>query len=156
MRTTTLVALTILFSGCAAMSPTPDVTARNKHVVTDFFEYFSRGEIDSAFALVRDDVSWWVAGDLPFSGTKTKGEYMQVVGNIQRGFPGGLQLEPTSMIAENDRVAVEVESHGEHVNGRSYANHYHFLITLEDGRMKEVKEYMDTLHLFRLIRPPSS
>ena len=156
MRTTTLFALAILLSGCAATSPTPDATARNKQVVSDFFEQFSRGDIDSAFELVRDDVSWWVPGDLPFSGTKTKAEYMQVVSSIQRGFPGGLRLEPTSMIAEGDRVAVEVESHGEHANGRSYANHYHFLITLEDGRMTEVKEYMDTLHLFQLIQPARS
>jgi hypothetical protein len=39
--------------------------------------------IDPAFALVSDDVSWWVPGDLPFSGTKTKEQYMQVVGSIQ-------------------------------------------------------------------------
>ena len=156
MRTTTLVAIAILLLGCGGAPPTPDAIARNKQVVADFFEDFSRGEIDSAFDLVRDDVSWWVPGDLPFSGTKTKAEYMQVVGNIQRGFPGGLRLEPTSMIAEGDRVAVEVESHGEHANGRIYANHYHFLITLEDGRIAEVKEYMDTLHLFQLIQPSGS
>ena len=41
--------------------------------------HFSDGEIDQAFSLVNDDVSWWVPGDLPFSGTKTKAECMDTL-----------------------------------------------------------------------------
>lgn len=91
--------------------------------------------------------------DLPFLGTKTKGEYLNVVSSIQQGFPGGLQLTVTSMVAEGDEVAAEVESYGEHVKGRTYSNKYHFLITIDDGKMTNVKEYTDTLHLFQLIQP---
>jgi len=155
-----LISLTflILFPiGCATQSALPqfndDVTTQNKKLVSEFFEHFSNGEIDDAFAIVDDDVSWWVPGDLPFSGTKSKAEYLQVVGSIQRGFPNGLQLKATSMIAEGNKVAVEVESYGEHVNGRKYINKYHFLITIEGGKMIEVREYMDTLHLYQLIQP---
>ena len=126
---------------------------QNKELVTEFFEHFSAGEVDQAFAFVSDDVSWWVPGDLPFSGTKNKAEYMQVVGSIQQGFPDGLELKATGMIAEGNQVAVEVASNGKHVNGKTYTNMYHFLITIEDGKMVDVKEYMDTLHLFQLIQP---
>jgi ketosteroid isomerase-like protein len=52
----------------------------NKEIVTRFFEHFSNGEIDQAFAMVSDDAKWWVPGDLPFSSTKSKLEYLQVVG----------------------------------------------------------------------------
>lgn len=127
--------------------------AENKQVVSEFFEHFSAGEIDEAFSRVSDDVSWWVPGDLPFSGTKSKSEYLQVVGAIQQGFPGGLQLDATAMIAEGNRVAVEVASYGEHTNGKTYTNKYHFLMTLEKGKIVDVKEYMDTLHLYQLITP---
>ena len=151
------LALTMIGAGCAALTGSgafrDEVGESNKQVVSNFFELFSNGEIDQAFALVSDDVSWWVAGDLPFSGTKTKTEYLQVVGSIQKGFPGGLELRVTSMIAEGEKVAAEVESHGEHANGRTYANKYHFLITVRDGQFVEVKEYLDTLHLFQLIQP---
>ncbi len=57
------------------------------------------------------------------------------------------------MIAEGNQVAVEVESYGEHANGKTYNNKYHFLITIESGKITEVKEYMDTLHLYQLIQP---
>ncbi len=123
----------------------------NKKIVSDFFEKLSSGNMDDAFMLVSDDVKWWVPGNLPFSGTKTKNEYLQVVGSIQKGFPGGLQLNIKAMIAEGSKVAAEVESYGEHVNGKKYTNKYHFLITIENGIITEVKEYMDTLHLYQLI-----
>ena len=97
--------------------------------------------------------SWWVAGELPFSGTKTKAEYLQVVAAIKSGFPKGLHLTVLSMVAEGDMVAAEVASEGEHVNGRSYRNKYHFLIKVKNGQMVEVKEYMDTQHLYQLIQP---
>ena len=123
----------------------------NKTIVSTFFEHFSNAQIKEAFSLVSDEVKWWVPGNLPFSGTKSKSEYMQVVSSIQTGFPDGLKLIVRSMIAEGNQVAAEVESDGKHANGKYYNNKYHFLITIEAGRMTEVKEYMDTLHLYQLI-----
>ena len=129
--------------------------AQNKAVVTHFFEALSRNAIVEAFALVSDSVSWWVPGTLPFSGTKTKEQYLQVVGAIQKGFPAGLNLKLLNLVAEGDRVAAEVESLGQHANGKTYNNKYHFLIRLKNGQFVEVKEYMDTLHLHDLISTQS-
>ena len=61
--------------------------------------------------------------------------------------PAGLRMKVHSLIAEGDKVALEVESHGELRNGRVYENQYHALITVRDGRIAEVKEYMDTQHV---------
>lgn len=52
---------------------------------------------------------------------------------------------------EGGRAAAEVESYGEHINGKTYNNHYHFLFVIRDGLIVSVKEYMDTLHLRRLL-----
>ena len=158
MKIVTMLGLSILtLAGCATqMASSGDndmIELQNKEVVSDFFERFSEGEIDAAFEMVSDDVGWWVPGDLPFSGTKTKTEYLQVVAAIQTGFPGGLQLNPTSMIAEGNKVAVEVASYGDHVSGKTYTNKYHFLITIKDHKLVDVKEYMDTLHLHQLLAP---
>lgn len=156
MKPITAICLTafIFAAGCEAASPTRDeVEVKNKELTASFFNHFSAGDVDAAFELVSDEASWWVAGDLPFSGTKTKAEYLQIVGNIQTGFPDGLRLDATSMIAEGQKIAVEVSSYGEHVNGKTYTNKYHFLITIQNGEIIEVKEYMDTLHLFLLLQP---
>ena len=50
------------------------------------------------------------------------------------------------MTAEGDRVAVEAETYGEHVSGKTYNNFFHFLLVIRDGKIQEWKEYMDTKH----------
>ncbi|MCX6116360.1 MAG: ester cyclase [Proteobacteria bacterium] len=125
----------------------------NEAIVRTFFENTTAGKIAVAFAVVDDKVEWWVPGNLPFSGTKTKTEYLGIVNQITKGFPSGFKLLVKSMISEGNKLAVEVESQGNHVNGRHYNNKYHFLIHVKEGKMISVKEYMDTLHLYQLIAP---
>jgi hypothetical protein len=59
------------------------------------------------------------------------------------------------MIAEGNQVAVEVASFEKHVNGKTYTNKFHFLITIEEGKMVDVQEYMAP-HLFQFIQPQRS
>ena len=132
------------------------MTTSNKALVETFFERITRGEIDEAFKVVSADVEWWVPGTLPFSGTKDKAGYMKVVGAIRSGFPTGFALRVVGMTAEANRVAAEVESEGQHTSGKAYRNKYHFLITIEEGQIIAVKEYMDTLHLHDLLTPAKS
>jgi ketosteroid isomerase-like protein len=124
-----------------------------KNTVQKFFSLLNAGQYDAAFSAVSPDVVWWVPGNLPFSGNKTKSEYMGIVQQIQRGFPEGLTLNVVAMIAEGNKVAAEVVSHGVHVNGKTYQNKYHFLFELQGDVITHVKEYMDTLHLYQLIAP---
>jgi ketosteroid isomerase-like protein len=128
----------------------------NKDIIKRFFDLLSDGEIIEAFELVDEKVNWWIPGNLPFSGHKSKEQYMEVVDAIKKGFPGGFRLTVLSMIAEGNKVAAEVESAGIHITGRNYHNKYHFLFELENGKITSVKEYMDTLHLFQLLQPVGS
>ena len=125
----------------------------NKKIITDFFEQVSNGNMDAAFKWVDEEVKWWIPPGLPFSGTKTKAEYLQIVGAIKKGFPAGFELKVSDLIAEGNKVAAEVASKGTHVNGKSYHNKYHFLFEIENGKIIAVKEYMDTLHLYQLLQP---
>eukprot|EP01094_Clydonella_sp_ATCC50884_P006572 TRINITY_DN15794_c0_g1_i1.p2 TRINITY_DN15794_c0_g1~~TRINITY_DN15794_c0_g1_i1.p2 ORF type:complete len:145 (+),score=53.60 TRINITY_DN15794_c0_g1_i1:36-437(+) len=126
--------------------------ANNKQTVASFFQHVTAGDMDAAFELVHDDVEWWVPGALPFSGTKNKAQYLKVVSAIKTGFPSGFELRVVNdMMADGDWVAAEVESFGTHANGREYRNKYHFKVRMCDGKMREVKEYMDTQHLAALI-----
>ena len=58
-----------------------------------------------------------------------------------------LQMRIKSAIGEGDRVAMEMESHGTLKNGRVYNNQYHLLMRIADGRIAEVREYLDTQHV---------
>ena len=131
-------------------------TNDNKQLVQTFFDRCSAGDNDGAFSLVSDNVAWWVPGSLPLSGTKTKPQYLQIVNMIRQNFPTGFALKVTSMLADGNAVAAEVESEGTHVNGMRYENKYHFLFRIENGAIVHVKEYMDTLHLAQLLTGPKT
>ena len=42
--------------------------AKNKQVVLDFYEAGARGDMDTCFALMADDVTWTNIGSTKFSG----------------------------------------------------------------------------------------
>jgi ketosteroid isomerase-like protein len=66
----------------------------------------------------------------------------------------GLNMTVKSVIAEDDDVALEVESHGELKNGNQYRNEYHTLMRFSDGKIRQVREYMDTQHAYEIwLRP---
>jgi ketosteroid isomerase-like protein len=59
-----------------------------------------------------------------------------------------MRLDVLGLTAEEDRVAMEAESHVLNPNGRLYNNFYHYLFRVRDGQITLFKEYQDTLHLF--------
>ena len=118
----------------------------NKKVAQRFLDALSRGDwqfVEDAYA---DDVIIWTPGSMPFSGTHTKAEVADVKSWLTGVFPDGLKFTVKAMTAEGDRVAVEAESYGKHVSGKIYHNQYHFLMVIRDGKICELKEYMDTMH----------
>ena len=49
-------------------------------------------------------------------------------------------------------------SEGEHVSGQTYSNEYHFLFEFSGGKLRRLKEYMDTERVTDVLcggqRPP--
>ena len=39
-----------------------------------------------------------------------------------------------------------MRSHGQHVSGRTYANHYTYWFEIKDGKFTQLREWLDTLH----------
>jgi uncharacterized protein len=119
---------------------------QNKQIVLDVLKNISTGNISKALASMADDGDWWVAGSLPVSGSNTKAEMLKLLGGIATVFKGPFVIEPQAITAEGGRVAVEAISRADHTNGKTYRNEYHFLFVLKDGKIQQVKEYMDTMH----------
>ena len=120
----------------------------NKRLVEEFFAKISNGDLPGAFVMIHGDVAWWSAGGerLPFSGVKNKSEFVEAMTAISTIFPARFELVPTGMVAEDDRVAVELAGHAVTADGRNYENLYHSVITFKDGKIIAVKEYHDTLY----------
>lgn len=126
-------------------------TAETKTLASELFARFNANDVQGALDVLSDDVTWWIAGKpgaLATAGAHDKKFMARLFRSMFGQLKDGLRMTMKSLIAEGDKVAVEVESWGELGNGRVYNNEYHFLITVRDGKICEVREYLDTQHVF--------
>jgi ketosteroid isomerase-like protein len=124
---------------------------QNKELASHFFDRFSEGDIAGALDIMTDDATWWIAGkpeQLPAAGVHSKEQIARVFYNMSGQLRDGLKMTVKGLIAEGEKVAVEVESYGELRNGRIYNQEYHLLVTVRDGKISAVREYLDTQHVF--------
>ena len=122
----------------------------NKRIVSEWFARFDADDVAGALDLLSEDATWWIAGGIektPGSGEHTKEQARRLLSGMGRQLKDGLRMSVHGMIAEGDRVAAEVTSRGELRDGKVYANEYHFALTLRDGKITQVREYMDTKHV---------
>lgn len=123
---------------------------QNKKLASEFFDRFSASDIAGALDAMTPDATWWIAGkpgQLPVVGAHSKEKIARLFYNMVGQLKDGLKMTVKNSIAEGDKVALEVESYGELKNGRIYNQEYHFMITIRDGKISAVREYLDTQHV---------
>ena len=107
----------------------------NRAVVAErFYTLMNARRFDEMWALFGPN-ALWSGGSGP---GRTLQEMRQIIIDPNPGFvDGGIEFVVHATTAEQDRVAVEVESHTATLtNGRVYNNHYHMLFVLDDGTIR--------------------
>lgn len=130
----------------------------NKAVVREFIGALEVGAREQIAELLTADAVWWLPGRLPVSG-RYEGRDAVLDGFLAQGLnlyqPGTLTFEIVNMIGEGDTVAVEWIADGTSATGTPYRNHYHVAFDVADGRVSEVREYVDTLYVSDVLFPDS-
>lgn len=116
----------------------------NKQLTLAFFEALQTGDGNQIADFYAENGRVITMGNTLISGAHEKEEIRQFAAGVLEAFPNGLKFVVHTLTAESDRVAVEASSKGIHVSSLPYENHYHFLFTWRDGKLMELKEYMDT------------
>jgi hypothetical protein len=119
------------------------ITDQNKKITKEFFRALSTGS-DQYLDFYTNESIIWTAGGNAIGGTRTKKEVVSFAQNILSAFPTGITFNITGLTAEDERVAVEISGEAIHASGETYNNQYHFLLRIKDGKILELKEYMDT------------
>lgn len=131
------------------MSDTADIT-RNKELAEAFIQALATDRLEEIAELFDSDAVLWSLTDrasLSFT------DYLEVYHRlITTRFVNGIQMTTKLVMAENDRVIVECESHGNMKNGNHYNNMYLFLFRIDGGRIHNVWEYSDTHHSRTVLR----
>ena len=122
-----------------------------KAVVLEFLGHMSGGtieDIEKAGAMFADDAEFWIIGSLPMSGMVTGREAImekRFRPGAQLTVPGSKRLQVGMVVAEGQHVAIEWKSQRKVVDGPDYHNEFFGLFRVEDGKIKLLREYMDTL-----------
>ena len=123
---------------------------KNIQTVKDFFAAIGRGDREGLLALVAEDIEWIIPGtDWPLAGT-------------HRGHAGLVNLletasksietstEPREFVAQEDRVLVVGFARGKiKATNKTFEDDWVFDITVRNGKLTNIREYIDTQALAR-------
>jgi len=130
---------------------------KNVQIVKDAYAAFGRGDIQGLLALFADDIEWIIPGEWPLAGTYRRragvaGLFQKVSEMLEISF-----LETREFVAQGDRVLVVCFSGGR-VTGtnRTYEHHEVLAFTVLNGKVTNVREYIDTLALARSFEMAAS
>lgn len=119
---------------------------KNKEIVRHFFELGNKKDTAARDKMYTDDaVLITTPRYLPFWSGPHDREEIRKLEEAVKTYPK-FEMVIKTLTAEEDRVAVEVESFAETQEGKIYNNQYHFLITLRDGKIAKFQEFFDNIH----------
>ena len=126
-------------------------TQENVQIVKDFFAALGRRDRQGLLALSAEDIEWIVPGEYwPLAGTHRghaglENLLQKANETVETSYP-----EPPEFIAQGDRVLVVGFATGKiKASNRTFADHWVFAITVRNGKLTNVREYVDTQALAR-------
>ena len=123
---------------------------KNVQTVKDFFAAIGRGDKEDLLALISEDIEWIIPGkDWPLAGTH-RGH--AGVAHVLETASGSLETstEPREFVAQADRVLVVGFARGKNkATNKTFEDDWIFAITVRDGKLTNIREYIDTQALAR-------
>lgn len=118
----------------------------NKQLVRATWDAVTAGQIDTFLGNLADDVTWTFFGSHRFAGTfRGKDELVaKLFAPLGEVLEDGIKVHIDTLTADGDRVVMEARGEARAKSGKRYDNHYCIVVTVRDGKVAEVREYLDT------------
>ena len=133
-------------------------TQENVQIVKDFFAAIGRSDRQAVQASSAEDIEWIIPGeDWPLAGTHRghaglENLLQKANETVETSYP-----EPPEFIAQGDRVLVVGFATGRiKATNKTFEDHWVFAITVRNGKLTNVREYIDTQALARASEMPAS
>ena len=133
-------------------------TEENIQTVKDFFAALGSGDKHRLLSLVVEDIEWIIPGeDWPLAGTHRGhaglAEVLQKASDeVEMTYP-----EPPEFVAQGDRVLVVGVATGKiKATNRAFKDNWVFAITVRNGKLTNIREYIDTQALARASQMDAS
>jgi uncharacterized protein len=126
-------------------------TQENIQIVKNFLAALGRRDKQSLLALSAEDIEWIIPGkDWPLAGTHhghagLENLLQKANETVETSYP-----EPPEFIAQGDRVLIIGFATGRiKATNRAFEDHWVFAITVRNGKVTNIQEYIDTQALAR-------
>ena len=123
----------------------------NIQIVKDFFAAMGGSDRQGLLALCAEDIEWIIPGEgWPLAGTyqghKGLTDLLQRASEmVETSFP-----EPPEFVAQGDRVLVVGFAMGRIIStNETFEDNWVFAITVQNGKLTSIREYIDTQALAR-------
>ncbi len=133
-------------------------TEKNVQTVKNFFAAIGRGDKQGLLALVAKDIEWIIPGEgWPLAGTHRGHAELAAVlqkasEEIEMTYP-----TPPEFLAQGDRVLVVGVATGKiKATNKPFKDDWIFDITVRNGKLTRIREYIDTQALARASQMDSS
>jgi ketosteroid isomerase-like protein len=133
-------------------------TEENVQTVKDFFAALGSGDKQRLLSLVVKDIEWIIPGeDWPLAGTHRGhaglADVLQKASDeVETTYP-----EPPEFVAQGDRVLVVGVATGKiKATNKSFEDQWVFAITVRNGKLTNIREYIDTQALARASQMDAS
>ena len=130
---------------------------KNIQTVKDFFAAIGRGDRKALLTLVAEDIEWIIPGkDWPLAGTHHgHAGLANLLETASRSME--TSTEPREFVAQGDRVLVVGFARGTiKATNKTFEDDWIFAITVRDGRLTRIREYVDTQALARAAQMDAS
>ena len=123
----------------------------NVQIVKTAYAAFGRGDIQGLLAMFAEDIEWITPGEgLPWAGTyrghAAVAHFFQKLSELVEFS----SVEPREFVAEGDRVlVVGFDSWRAKATNRTFEGHWVMAFTVRNGKVTNVREYVDTLGVAR-------
>ncbi len=124
----------------------------NEQLIVDFFDTLNAEDLDGLRPLLHPDATWTPMStqDIPGAGAHKghKGIIDEFLAPVRGLFVGkDPQNTISSLFSKGNMVACETHGVGTFVGGKTYDNHYAWLVEIKDGKIFAIREYMDTAYI---------
>ena len=131
-------------------------TTENRKLLEDIYAALAWGDSGPFVHALADEFAWIVKGKSAWAGEwRGKAEVREnLFAPLFAQFEGQYTNKASRIIADGDTVVVECQGSVATKSGERYDNTYCIIYSVENGKLKEAVEYMDTALAERVLAPP--
>lgn len=124
--------------------------------VARFFEAITSADRAAMLALMDPEAEWLVprTAVAPYAGRhRGAAKIVEMMLHATRAtfLPGTVKHRVLAQMSDLNRVIAETEMEARQSNGREYRNFYVFIFEFRDGRIREIREHVDTAYAIQFF-----